>query len=124
MTVQHSLDDDGAVRQRAGGLFDRLAPHLKSPGKYVLFNVFSTKPCVPVVHKPKPLRPLLVTRTTHYCVLFSPDNVPLVAVEIFTYCTFYKDTINKLVYVSKADTTGLAGSADVNVGAFVTEYLK
>lgn len=124
MTVQHSLDDDGAVRQRAGGLFDRLARHLKSPGKYVLFNVFSTKPCVPVVHKPKPLRPLLVTRTTHYCVLFSPDNVPLVAVEIFTYCTFYKDTINKLVYVSKADTTGLAGSADVNVGAFVTEYLK
>lgn len=124
MTVLQSGKDDGVVRQREKGLLEKLPAHLKSPGKFLFLNVYSTKPCVPVVHKPKQMRPLMVTKTTHFCVLFSPEKVPLVAVEIFTYCTFGKDSIDKLVYVSKADTTGLAGSADVNVGAFVTEYLQ
>lgn len=101
-----------------------LSPFLKEPGKYVFFNAFSTKPCVPVVHKPKHAKPWLTTKTTHLCILFSPEKIPLCAVEIFTYCTFNQDSIERLVYVSKADTTGLAGSANVNVGGFVSEYLK
>lgn len=102
----------------------RLSHALKSNNEYTLFNTYTTKRCFPIVHKPKKLKPLLSTKTIHYCILFSADNTPLLAIEVFTYLTFYKSKIEKLVYVSKADTTGLNGLIDVHVGLFVTEYLK
>lgn len=104
----------------------RLAAHLKPIEglNYTVFNTYTSKRCVPVVHKPRKSKPLLTVETTHNLVLFSPEKTPLLAIEVFTYLTIYKNSVEKLVYVSKADTTGLKGAEDVNVGGVVTEYLK
>jgi regulator of Ty1 transposition protein 109 len=105
-------------------VINNLSIILKEQSSYIIFNGFTTKRCVPVIHKSENSRPLLSTKTTHYCILFSANKIPLLAIEIFTYLSFYKSHVDKLVYVSKADTTGLEGSSYVNVGAFVTEYLR
>lgn len=105
-------------------LQDMLSKHLKKPGKYIFFNNYTTKLSVPVIYKPKKEKALLITKTTHFCLLFSPQKVPLLAIEVYTYCTFYKDRVERLVYVSKADTTGLQKLGEVNVGQFIVEYMK
>lgn len=117
-------NDESDVRNKLGTLNSMLSKYLKLSHNYILFNFMTTKKSVPVIYKPKDKKPLLVTKTTHFCVLFTEDKVPLLAIEVFTYCTFYKDKIERLIYVSKADTTGLPGSKYVNVGKFVTQYLK
>jgi regulator of Ty1 transposition protein 109 len=104
----------------------------ENTGEYTLFSIRNTKRCVSVFHKQKSNRPSFSTKTTHFCILFGEDvdqsplktKVPLLAVEVFTYLDFYADRIEKLVYVSKADTTGLEGSQNVNVGRFVIAYIS
>ena len=100
----------------------------QSNDNYVVFNVTNTKRCVPIIHKPKSLKPKFSTKTTHYCILFSPEKIPLLALEIYTYLNFYMndggERVERLIYVGKADTSGLSSSDVVNVGGFVTEYLN
>lgn len=101
---------------------------LQSDNEYIFFALNSTKRCVPVIHKPSSEKPKLSTKTTHFCILFSPDQIPLLSLEVYTYLSFYKfgedESVERLIYVGKADTTGLAGSGMVNVGSFVSSYLK
>lgn len=113
------------VEEEDSILLESLSLHLKhNVKKYTLINTFSTKKCVSVVDKPKHEKPVLSTKTTHLCILFSPHKIPLLAVEIFSYLTFFKSHVEKLVYVSKADTTGLDSDRCVDVGSFISEYLK
>lgn len=107
----------------------KLSKYLSNGTKYTVFNAFNTKKCVGVIHKPKHDKPLITLRTTHFCILFNDgdskiEHIPLLAIEIYVYHFIYSDKIEKMVYVSKADTTGLTGLIDVNVGGFVTEFLS
>lgn len=104
-------------------LLSRLAEYLRKDKKFQLFNTNTTKRCVPVIAKPRHSKPLISTKTVHFCILFDSLKTPLLAIEVFTYLSFYKTRVEKLVYVSKVDTTGLTIS-DINVAGFVTEYLK
>lgn len=105
-------------------LLHKLALCLKeSTEKYSIISTLSTKRCVPVIHKQKHEKPLLTTKTTHICLLFSPQKVPILALEVFTYLNFYSDNIEKLIYVSKADTTGLDTHKCALIGPFISEYL-
>lgn len=121
MAIGTNNDDN---KNEYGILDSMLAKCLKSSQKYILFNFMTTKQSVPIIYKPKKEKPILVTKTTHFSILFSEDKTPLLAVEVMTYCTFYKERIERLIYVSKADSTGLPGTKDLNVGKFVTQYLK
>ncbi|TID30454.1 hypothetical protein CANINC_000965 [Pichia inconspicua] len=105
-------------------LLDKLALSLRqNREKYTIVSTFSTKRCVPIIHKSKHEKAILSTKTTHFCLLFNTKRVPILALEVFTYLLFYKDKIEKLVYVSKADTTGLDPERCANIGPFVSEYL-
>ncbi|ODV84464.1 hypothetical protein CANARDRAFT_29010 [[Candida] arabinofermentans NRRL YB-2248] len=78
----------------------------------------------PLIQKPTREKQTTV-KIIHFITLFH-NEIPILAVELYVYLRIFNDgeSIDRTIYVSKADTTGLSSKIKIKVSAILSIFLK